>query len=200
MAEDEEMMSTANAGEAPADEEAEPEAEEQTLSKDDMFHILQNERRRRVLEYLAGKEGPEDMRDIAEQVAAWEHDTTVQALSSDQRQRVYIALYQSHLPKLADFGLITYNRSRGIVERTSLADQVNPYLDAGREEEPEQTSHAEDWLLYYAGATAVSVGLILLAWAGVPGLGAIAGLGVAVLITLIYAGITAAVATSVRSS
>lgn len=200
MAEDEEMMSTANAGEAPADEEAEPGVEEQTLSKDDMFHILQNERRRRVLEYLADKEGPEDMRDIAEQVAAWEHDTTVQALSSDQRQRVYIALYQSHLPKLADFGLITYNRSRGIVERTPLADQVNPYLDAGKEEDVERPAPEEDWLLYYAGATAVSVGLILLAWAGVPVLGTVAGLGIAVLITLIYAGITAAVATSARSA
>ena len=99
------------------------------LSTDETFHILQNERRRRVLQYLAETEGPVQMPDIAEQIAAVEHDTTVHQLTSTQRQRVYIALYQSYLPKLADFGLITYNQNRGIVERTRAADQVMRYLD-----------------------------------------------------------------------
>nr|WP_317987383.1 hypothetical protein [Haloprofundus halobius] len=68
------------------------------------------------------------MRDIAEQVAAWENDTTVEALMSDQRQRVYIALYQEHLPKLDEDGVIDYNKSRGVVERNDVADQFDPYL------------------------------------------------------------------------
>lgn len=55
------------------------------LSKDDIFHLLQNERRRKVLEYLDRLEGPVRMRDVAEQVAAWEHDTRVKLLESDQR-------------------------------------------------------------------------------------------------------------------
>jgi hypothetical protein len=101
----------------------------QDLDKDDVFHILQNERRRRVLQYITGGDSTYEMRDIAEQVAAWEHDTTLQALKSDERQRVYIALYQSHLPKLADVGLIDYNQSRGIVERKDAIERVEPYLD-----------------------------------------------------------------------
>lgn len=100
------------------------------LTKDELFHVLQNERRRRVLQYMFahGNERYE-MSDIAEQVSAWEHDTTVRKLSSDERQRVYIALYQTHLPKLDDVGFINYNQKRGIVEETPLINQTAPHLE-----------------------------------------------------------------------
>lgn len=160
------MMSTVNAEGSSSNDAVEVSPPDRSLSRDDTFHILQNERRRRVLQYLSNTEGAVDMRDIAEQVAAWEHDTTVQQLTSDQRQRVYIALYQSHLPKLADFDLITYNRSRGVVERTPLADQVAQYLETDDEsgERPEGNSR---WTRYFGGTTAVSIGLIVLTSLGV---------------------------------
>lgn len=75
------------------------------------------------------------MRDVAERIAAREHDVEVQNLRSKQRQRVYIALYQSHLPKLDEFGVIEYDRSRGHIERTALAKQLDPYLDLTTDEE-----------------------------------------------------------------
>ncbi|MBV0925473.1 hypothetical protein KTS45_14795 [Halomicroarcula limicola] len=109
------------------------------ISKDDLFHVLQNERRRRVLAYIIHNDGPFEMRTIAEQVAAWEHDTTVRQLMSDERQRVYIALYQSHLPKLDDIGLIEYNQSRGVVEATALLDSVSKYVDS-----PEVAARSDD--------------------------------------------------------
>ncbi|WP_221621722.1 DUF7344 domain-containing protein [Halocatena pleomorpha] len=99
------------------------------LSKDELFHLLQNQRRRQVLEFLQDTDGEINMRDIAEQVAAWENDTTIDALDSNERQRVYIALYQSHLPKLDEAGVLTYNQQRGIVSRTALADQLDAYLN-----------------------------------------------------------------------
>lgn len=126
---------------APADSSDDDDVE--SLSKDDMFHILQNERRRRVLQYISGGDTTYEMRSIAEQVAAWEHDTTLQALKSDERQRVYIALYQSHLPKLDDVGLIDYNQSRGIVERKPVVDAVEPYLDPAPDAEAESTPSAD---------------------------------------------------------
>lgn len=183
------MMSTVNTTRSSSDEEVgDPAPDEKKLSKDETFHILQNERRRRVLEYLADSEDPVNMRDIAEQVAAWEHDTTVAQLSSDQRQRVYIALYQSHLPKLDDIGLINYNRSRGIVERTELADQVDRYLDVDDEDDDAgQESMTPRWTLYYTGITLLSVALIAAAWAGVA---AIPSLELATLITGMYAVVT----------
>jgi len=135
----------------------------QRLSDDKIFHLLQNERRRAVIRYLRDEEGTVSMRDIAEQVAAWEHDTSVAALDSDERQRVYIPLYQNHLPKLDEEGVIEYNQSRGTVERTSVADQLEQYLtddlEASASVAPSQPNHAVstgDWTEGYIGATALS--------------------------------------------
>ncbi|MFC7045289.1 hypothetical protein ACFQH6_07600 [Halobacteriaceae archaeon GCM10025711] len=145
--------------------------EKADLTKDDIFHILQVERRRAVLTYLKGHEGAVDMRDIVETVAAWENDTTVAALKSDERQRVYIALYQSHLPKLDDLGVIEYNQSRGIVERTDLASEVDPYLEvADHHDEPTTSAPApvqntdDEWSTYYLGAVGVATALLTGAW------------------------------------
>ncbi|EMA01370.1 hypothetical protein SAMN05443574_1129 [Haloarcula vallismortis] len=101
------------------------------LTRDDLFHVLQCRRRRLVLKYLHEHPGdePADMSDIAEHIAALEHDTTVDSLRSKQRQRVYIALYQSHLPKMDDAGVINYNQDRGLVEATALANSFDKYLD-----------------------------------------------------------------------
>lgn len=103
-----------------------------SISKDDLFHLLQNGRRRAVLRYFASHPEQEEfnMRTVAEAIAAWENETTVEQLSSDQRQRVYIALYQSHLPKLDEYGVIEYNQSRGQIVPTPLTALFAPYLEA----------------------------------------------------------------------
>lgn len=103
-----------------------------TISKDAVFHLLQNSRRRAVLRILIAR-GADSVAigDIADQVAAWENDTTVSRLSSMGRQRVYIALYQSHLPKLDDHAVITYDRNRGTVSPLPLLTVFVPYLDSG---------------------------------------------------------------------
>ncbi|WP_336344119.1 DUF7344 domain-containing protein [Halalkalicoccus ordinarius] len=101
-----------------------------SIAKDDLFHLLQNGRRRAALRYFAAQPEREefDMRTLAEEIAAWENGIPVQQLDSDQRQRVYIALYQSHLPKLDDYGVIEYNQSRGIIRPTALTALFEPYL------------------------------------------------------------------------
>lgn len=171
------------------DAASEGSSQDTALSKDEMFHILQNERRRRVLQYLADREGPVNMPDIAEQIAAVEHDTTVQQLTSNQRRRVYIALYQSHLPKLADFGLITYNQSRGIVERTQAADQVMRYLDPDESADRSRTAENE-WISYYSGVTILSVLLIGAVGADFGPISLLSDIGLAAVITLCYGAVT----------
>ena len=112
--------------------------EDEGLELDTKFHLLQNERRRLALRYLVncdpGTDEAIEMRDVAEQVAAWEHDTTVRQLDSDQRQRVYVGLYQSHLPKLDQHGVIDYNQSRGRVVPNALCGELEPYLEAAPDE------------------------------------------------------------------
>ncbi|WP_231189730.1 hypothetical protein [Haladaptatus sp. DYF46] len=153
------------------------EDEPNALTKDKIFHILQTQRRRHALRYLKEHDTPVEMRDLAEQVAAWENDTTVQALASNERQRVYIALYQSHLPKLDEEGIIEYNKSRGIVERGQLADEFDPYLESSNDaaidsdietDETDVQSDEDRWFSYYRWATALSAGTFAAAWLNVP--------------------------------
>lgn len=89
------------------------ETDSYPLPEYELFHVLRNERRRATLRYLDGRDGTVRMRDLAEQVAAWEHDTTIARLHSDERQRVSNSLSQSHLPKLGDAGTIRYDQDRG---------------------------------------------------------------------------------------
>lgn len=102
-----------------------------SIGKDDLFHLLQNSRRRAVLRYLAVYSDQEtfEMRTVSEAVAAWENDIPVKQLTSNQRQRVYIALYQSHLPKLDEYGVIEYNQARGVIKATGLITLFESYLE-----------------------------------------------------------------------
>ncbi|AHF99528.1 hypothetical protein HALLA_12740 [Halostagnicola larsenii XH-48] len=101
----------------------------EAVSKDDAFHLLQTSRRRDVVRYLQGRNGPIELRDLAEQVAAWEQGTTIDSLSSSERQRVYISLYQTHLPKLDEHDIVDYDKNRGIIERCQRATQLESYLE-----------------------------------------------------------------------
>jgi hypothetical protein len=178
-----------NRGEALTDDD-EPSEE---LPVDEIFHILQNERRRMVLEYLQEADESVRMRDVAEQVAAWENGTTVEELSSDQRQRVYIPLYQSHLPKLDKAGIIDYQQNRGIVERRPLAKQLDYYLNADSNKDAvEETASSDEggWDDYYIGAAGVGAVLLLGAVLELPLFSILTGIGLSALILLMFTGLT----------
>ena len=101
-----------------------------SLPTDDVFEILQNGRRRAVLRYLRSNEGRAELSDLAEHIAAAENDTTVELLSSKARKRVYIALYQCHLPKMDSLGVIEYDKNRGTIELLESASELERYLDS----------------------------------------------------------------------
>lgn len=134
------MNSTTRKGRVSSDEgeASEPtatEAEQVTedggpadLGLDTVFDALTNARRRLVLRYLNEQNGQVTLSDLAEHVAAIENDTTPEALDSQQRKRVYVGLYQSHLPKLDSMGVLTFDQQRGRIERTPAASQLDQYL------------------------------------------------------------------------
>src|SRR6056297_1117923 len=97
------------------------------LSQDEIFAILSNPRRRYVLYFLNQHGEGIELTDLAEHVAAWENDTTVEELSSKERKRVYVSLYQTHVPKLADHGLIDYDPDSGMVRPTETSRKVDQY-------------------------------------------------------------------------
>lgn len=95
-------------------EQEQSSSDETTL--DETFDILRNRRRRDVLVYLSGTEdNSATLGDLAEHVAAKENGIDEDQLSSTQRKRVYIGLYQCHLPKMDDVGVVEYDQDRGTV-------------------------------------------------------------------------------------
>ncbi|RAW44493.1 hypothetical protein DQW50_14155 [Halorubrum sp. 48-1-W] len=105
-------------------------ATEETLSRETVFEILRNERRRHVLSYLKAHDGgPVAFEDLLEYVAIRENDVPAEELVATQRKRVYAGLTQTHLPMLEDRDVIRYDDESGRVELTERARQVEFYLE-----------------------------------------------------------------------
>ena len=99
------------------------------LELSEVFEILQNQRRRRVLRYLTTTaDGRATLSDLAEHVAGLENDVDPAHLSSSQRKRVYVGLYQAHLPKLDDYGVVDFDKNRGTVVLDDTSD-LDPYFE-----------------------------------------------------------------------
>lgn len=104
------------------------------VSEDDILEVLSNRRRRQVITYLQEGNGTATAGELAEHIAAAENDTSVAQVSSDQRKRVYVSLYQHHLPMLDDANVVDYDRNRKtvdlLVDGGSLEPVVIEHLDA----------------------------------------------------------------------
>jgi len=141
---------------------AEPEpATAEPLSLDLVFEVLKNERRRRVLKFLCENPETVSLSDLAEHIAAIENDKPETALSSQERKRVYVGLYQCHLPKMDDTDVIDFNGDRGTVALGENAEQLYPFLDTDDEQQ-------RPWSTYYLGHTTFSLALFAAAVVAVP--------------------------------
>jgi len=125
---------------------------DEKLSRDRVFDILSSPRRRYVLYYLREHGGPVELTDLAEKLAAWENDTTVAELSPQARKRVYVSLYQTHVPKLQEAGLIEYDSDSGELSTAAENSSVDPYLGS-------QTAERR-WYVYYLVLTVSSLGFL----------------------------------------
>jgi hypothetical protein len=113
----------ASADSAAADPDVDP------ISKDTQFGMLKNRRRRDILRYLRENEDESTLSDLAEFIAAKENDVERHLLSSDERKRVYIGLYQCHLPKMDDARVVDFDKRSGDVALRPEADQLFAYID-----------------------------------------------------------------------
>ena len=148
-----------------------------TLPQETVFTLLQNERRRYVLEYLDSTDGPVEIRDLSEHVAARENDQAVSEVTYQERKRVYTSLYQIHLPKLADAGVVDYDRRAGVVSLAPASDACLQHLAA---REPDR------WWRYYLLVGVGALLPILAAAVGVPLFAEIPGVGYAAVVAAAF--------------
>ena len=137
----------------------EPEAsagetdEEEAPSRDELFHVLRNQRRRFAIHHLKREDDPVDVGELATQVAAWENEVTTEEVTSTQRRRVYNALQQTHIPELDDTGLVEVERRD--VELTERAQELDIYLEVV----PGQDI---PWSQYYLGLGSIGTAVLVL--------------------------------------
>ncbi|ELZ07407.1 DUF7344 domain-containing protein [Natrialba aegyptia] len=124
-----------SAGQAHASLTATPSDRDRSLSLETPI----SPRKRDTLQFLLDTDGPVTIRAVTDHVAAAEHETAPTALSADQRQPVYVALYQSLLPELDDKDIVEYDKARGTVRLTADRAAVESTLEF-TESEPEPTS------------------------------------------------------------
>ena len=103
------------------------------LPLDQTFEILKNSRRRETLRFLKSNGGETTLSEVAEHIAAIENDTTVRAITSAQRKRVYVGLYQCHLPKMDDTDVVDFDQNRGTIKLGPNAAQLDTYLEDSEE-------------------------------------------------------------------
>ena len=158
-----------------------------TLSSDAVYDALADKRRRYTLHYLKQRSEPVTVRELSEQVAAWENEKEVPELSSQERKRVYIALYQSHLSTLDGEGLVDYDEDAGTVTLTAAFAGNDLYLEVVPKE-------SVPWSLFYLGLAVANAVVIGLAWGAVAPFDLVPDLGWAVLVLVTF-GVSAFVQT-----
>jgi hypothetical protein len=143
------------------------ETETSRLSQDEVYHLLSNPRRRFIISYLRD-DGTVGLQELASTVAAWENDTSPEQLTDQQKKRVYVSLYQTHIPKLEDAGIITYDSDTSQIHLRDSVEQLEQYL-------PETEDTGRDWRRIYLGLAAVGTLFYLLVTFDVPPFAAISG-------------------------
>lgn len=132
---------------------------ETQLSKAEIFDVLQNQRRRYVLQYLKRFEEPVSLSDLATQVAAWEYRTPVEDVTNEQKKRVYTTLQQTHLTKMEKAGIIEYDPAQNRIERTPHTEELTVYLEI--------VSNSEfPWREFYLSLGAICSAIVAALWTG----------------------------------
>ncbi len=167
------LVGVSGAGTEPTDE----------ITSADVYDLLANKRRRYAIHYLKQVDGPVSARELAEQVAAWENDKPIDRLDSQERKRVYISLYQSHLSTLDEAGLVHYDEDTKEVELTDATADADVYIEL-------VPSGDIPWSYFYLGLSVAAAALLALVWAEVGVLRDAPMLPVAAAIVALY-GVTA---------
>ncbi len=130
------------------------------FSQAELFDVFSNARRRQAVRYLKRQGGVCDLSPLVEQVAAWENEIGTDEVTRTQRRRVYISLYQTHLPMLEDHGIVDWDPDTHTIDLLPSSEVFEPYLDR-------QVGYQRPWHRIYAGVTALGVVTLALTWLSV---------------------------------
>ena len=115
------MANTVDAGSA-----SQPLLQNEQLDLDTVFDALAHSHRRAIISSLLERESGMTVDELVEDLLAVPSPT---ADPGKAHSRVTVAVSHSHLPKLADMGLIEWDRDQRFVEPTASLSTLRPVLD-----------------------------------------------------------------------
>jgi hypothetical protein len=114
---------------------------------------------------------------VANAVAGWEENEAPEDVTEKQSRRVYVSLYQSHVPRLTEVGLIEHDDS-GTVRLTDRVRLLDPYLNP-HDEGPR-------WQVYYLAVGLLGVLFGVLVSLNLPPTGLVSGANLLLVVSLTF--------------
>jgi hypothetical protein len=145
------------------------------LAETEIHDVLRNDRRRLALNCLReAVDGRLTVRDLAEQVATLE--TGQDPAPRKKRQSVYVSLHQTHLPKLHELGIVSYESNAKVVTLEDRVREVEVYMEV-------VPRYGLSWGEYYFAFGLLGMLTTIAVLLGVPG---IAAVGITVVATAFF--------------
>ncbi|TYL39597.1 hypothetical protein CV102_04715 [Natronococcus pandeyae] len=106
------------------------------ISRVEFGRVLANDRRREVLRYLLAADEPITIQRLVGWLADTENENAVLTTIHELRQRVHVALCRTHLPLLERYGIVQYDRERGLVSPAANLSEFEAAIDGVDLERP----------------------------------------------------------------
>ncbi len=87
-----------------------------TTTSDKVYTLLKNEQRRHLILYLTEQETATPLSRVALEVESRCNDTPFTEITPAQQERTRIRLEQEHLPRLADYGILSWAYGDEMIE------------------------------------------------------------------------------------
>lgn len=152
------------------------------LDRTEIHRLLGNDRRRATIEVLRDKMGAVSLRTLSEAIA--ERETDQSPPPRNVRESVYNSLHQTHLPKLAEQGIIEYDRDRKTILLGEEAREVYIHMEV-------VSRYGITWADYYRSLGVLGLLTIVASSVGVPVLAEIEPLLLATFFLAVFAVSTA---------
>lgn len=103
------------------------------LPLDTVFRVLAHPRRRQTLYYLTTCDYPVPLKELIDKVARQESEAHVGDIPAEVYEQVALDLYHTHLPKLAEWGVIEYNKQVNLVALAGTLRPLDEYLHLAKQ-------------------------------------------------------------------
>lgn len=102
---------------------------DELISKDDYFNLLKNSRRRSILGIVNSVEDDISLKKLSETVSCLENGKAPEELDEREFKTSYIVVYQNHLPKLEEHGIVSLEDDNISVEDQGKLDALTLMID-----------------------------------------------------------------------